>query len=87
MSPVMTLRNHLWRYVECGFFFNFLFIFLFFYLFVLFVGQKPSNASHMSKFSKIHLRIWDVQVTNCEVGEVKMWKKCIKSSVRLVRAI
>jgi len=54
---------------------------------ILCVGQKPSNAIHVSEFAKIHLRIWNVQVTSCEVGEVKMWKKCIKSSMRLVMPI
>jgi len=57
------------------------------FLMILYVGQKPLNGSHMSKFAKIQLRIWNVQVTNCEVGEVKMWKKCISSSMRLVRPI
>jgi hypothetical protein len=54
---------------------------------ILRVGQKPLNGSHMSKFAKLQLRISNIQVTNCEVGEVKMWKKCIRSSLRFVRPI
>jgi hypothetical protein len=39
----------------------------------------------MSKFAKFQLRIWNVLVTHCEAWEVKMWKKCIKPSMRLAR--
>jgi hypothetical protein len=77
-SSIVTLRNQLLRYMKC---------FKKLFLMILCVGQKPSNGSHMSKFAKLQLRAWNVQVTSCEVDEVKMWKNCIRSSMRLVRPI
>jgi hypothetical protein len=37
-----------------------------FFFMILCGGQKPSNGSHMSKFAKFQLRIWNVLVTHCE---------------------
>jgi hypothetical protein len=41
----------------------------------------------MSELAKLQLIIWNDQVIHCEVGAVKMWKKCMKSSMRLARPI
>jgi hypothetical protein len=46
------------------------------------VEHKPENTIHVSKVAKLWLRILKVHVGHHEIGVMKMFKKCLKRSMR-----
>jgi len=45
---------------------------------------KPPNGIHVSKVVKHWLRILNVQIARHPVEQMKMWKKCVKATMRMV---
>ena len=46
--------------------------------------RKPPNGIHVSKVVRLRLRILNVQIAHHPVGLMKMWKKCVKSTMRMM---
>jgi hypothetical protein len=41
------------------------------------------DCIHVSKVTKVQLRVLNVQVVFCKVGLIKMWKVCVKTSMTI----
>jgi len=46
--------------------------------------HKPLNRIHVLKAVKLWLRILNVQTACHPVGLMNMWKKCVKSTMRMM---
>jgi len=48
----------------------------------MFILFKHLNGIHISKVTKLWSTILNVDIAHCQVRTIKMWKKCVKESMR-----